>query len=180
MTKINSWTGSADDGIEHFVLHGGSQAAAASAVDCCPKALNRAIADLKKEEAWDAHVADILARKKESSTGNSAGSSGSQAADDSARKRELEMPTPNSLGKQIKSSATRLGDGRPYGSKGNSWGEYREGHKIGTAAVKEAGITMANAMRASARLAEAGVRIGTRTPAGVRQRGRAQKPLWQR
>eukprot|EP00966_Prymnesium_polylepis_P306287 7077752-Prymnesium_polylepis.1 len=74
------------------------------------------------------------------------------------------MPTPNSLGAQIARGANRLGDGRPYGSKGNSWGEYREGHKIATTAIAAAGpVTRANSIAASARLAEAGVQISRST-----------------
>eukprot|EP00966_Prymnesium_polylepis_P193254 4479310-Prymnesium_polylepis.1 len=70
------------------------------------------------------------------------------------------MPTPNSLGVQIVRGATRLGDGRPYGSHGNSWGGYREGWKIATKALAATGrVTRANAEAASARLAEAGVKI---------------------
>eukprot|EP00966_Prymnesium_polylepis_P150544 3477440-Prymnesium_polylepis.1 len=60
------------------------------------------------------------------------------------------MPTPTSLGIQIKSAANRLGDGRPYGNQGNTWGEYREGFKISTDAVAKVGVvTRANAEAAS-------------------------------
>ena len=88
------------------------------------------------------------------------------------------MPTPNSLGAQITRQANRLGDGRPYGSKGNSWGEYREGHKIATAAIAAAGrVTRANAAAASARLAEAGVQISRSTLEQAAKQAPGESPV---
>ena len=115
-----------------------------------PVALCRTIIRLKDADAWDDHVIDIMKRSNvEPAT--------------SGQKRDLDMPTPKSLSKQIKAGANRLGDGRPYCSKGNTWGEYREGLKIGSAAVAAAGGSVANAVAASERLAEAGVHIGKST-----------------
>ena len=108
-----------DEAIEHMVLRGCKQAQAARDADCCPMALSRGINKLKESGHWDDHVLDIAKHAAES---------GRQQE----KKRELEMPTPGSLGKQIKASSTRLGDGWAYGGKGNMWGEYREGHKIAT------------------------------------------------
>jgi len=139
--------GTADDGIKHLALNGGSQAAAARAVDCCEMALGRAIKQLKASGMWDDHIADLRESLQPSPSKRKTGD------------RELEMPTPGSLGVQIKLGANRLGDGRPYGTKGNSWGEYREGSKIGSAALAAAGVTRENARRVSARLAAAGVKI---------------------
>ena len=151
--------GTVDQGIEHLLVHGldlvhGGQAAAARAIDCCPVALNRAIKRLKDAGAWEEHASDVLQTYRRANPDKSLAASG---------KRVLKMPTPRSLGKQIKEGANRLGDGRPYGGKGNTWGERREGHKIATNAIAAAGVTVANAAVASERLAEAGVRISTRT-----------------
>jgi len=145
--NINQYSGTVDAAIEHFVREGGAQAAAARAVDCCPVALHRAINKMKEAGVWDDHMADIRA-----------------GAEPSGKKKpELDMPTPGALARQIKAGANRLGDGRPYGSKGNTWGEWREGTKIATAAIAAAGVTVPIAKRASARLAEAGVVIGKTT-----------------
>jgi hypothetical protein len=150
VTKITKYSGTVDEAIEYLVVHGGSQAAAAREKDCDPVALCRTIIRLKDADAWDDHVIDIMKRSNvEPAT--------------SGQKRDLDMPTPKSLGKQIKAGANRLGDGRPYCSKGNTWGEYREGLKIGSAAVAAAGGSVANAVAASERLAEAGVHIGKST-----------------
>jgi hypothetical protein len=113
-----------------------SRSAAAAAKDCCPIALGRAIKRLKDAGVWDDHVTDIQSRAPVMV----------QIADEGGSKRELEMPTPNALSKKVKAGASRLGDGRPYGGKGNTWGEYRECWKIGTAAVADAGVSVANAM----------------------------------
>ena len=109
--KAQKHSGTVDDGIKHVVLNGGSQAGAARTVDCCPMALSRAISALKDAGARDEHVADIV---------TAASPAGGR------QKGLLDMPSPGSLGQQIKGGATRLGDGRPYGGKGNTWGEYRE------------------------------------------------------
>ncbi len=148
MTKVKSHSGTTDEAIEYFVLHGCSQRAAADKTDCCVVALGRAITALKEGGSWDEHVMDIHGRAKQPAVG---------------QKRELDMPTPTSLGKQIKAGTNRLGDGRPYGGKGNTWGEYREGHKIATSAIATAGVSKPNAQAASSRLAAAGVSIGKTT-----------------
>jgi hypothetical protein len=109
-TKVNLWEGSVDQGIEHFVLNGGSQLAAAEATKCCSVAMCRAIKKLKEADAWDEHVMDIQQRALAKDPTSMEG----------GRKRELEMPTPKSLGKQIKAGANRLGDGRPYGNNGST------------------------------------------------------------
>ena len=139
-----------DAAIRHWVLHGGSQAAACRATECDPMRLSRTIADLKSAELLDDHIADIKAS--------------AAALEEAGPKPLVDMPTPRSLGAKIQSGANRIGDGRPYGSKGNSWGEYREGHKIGTSAIANPGpVTRAKAEAAAARLQEAGVQIGART-----------------
>jgi hypothetical protein len=146
-TRMRLHEGTVDEAIEHYVLHGGTQTDAANG-RCDAGQLSRAIKALKEANAWDDHVADIISRR------------GAEKPEGSREKRELEMPTPRSLGKMIKSAPDRLGDGRPYGSKGNTWKEYREGHKLATSAVAEAGVSIPHAKRASARLAEAGIHIG--------------------
>uniref|UniRef100_A0A6T7ZU73 Uncharacterized protein n=1 Tax=Prymnesium polylepis TaxID=72548 RepID=A0A6T7ZU73_9EUKA len=94
--SIPQYAGTSDDGIKHFLLYGGSQAAAARAVDCCPVALNRAIHALKQQDAWDDHIADIKAHHAPSP---------SKAA--KPAKPALEMPTPTSLGIQRKSLGSK-------------------------------------------------------------------------
>jgi hypothetical protein len=150
---MNNYSGTVDEAIEHYVLHGGSQADAASG-RCDPAVLCKRVKALKEAGAWE-HVAGIKAQRAQG--GDEAGKAAA------GQKRELEMPTPRSLGKAIKSAPPRLGGGRPYGGNGNTWHEYAEGHKLATAAIAEAGVTVPNAKRASARLAEAGVRIGKTT-----------------
>lgn len=77
-----------------------------------------------------------------------------------------------------RAKADRLGDGRPYGNKGNSWGEYREGHKIATAAIAATGrVTRANAAAASARLAEAGVQISRSTLEQAAKQAPGESPV---
>ena len=107
--------GSPDDAVKWLVQHGGTQSDAARKTGCCPMALSRAIRALKDQGAWEAHVADVRATL--------------DLAEAPAEK-DLDLPSPKSLGAQIKSGATRLGDGRPYMGKGGTWGEYREGHKM--------------------------------------------------
>ena len=71
-----------------------------------------------------------------------------------------------------------MGDGRPYGSKGNSWGENREGHKIATAAIAAAGrVSRANSTAASARLAEAGVQINRSTLEQAAKQAPGKSPI---
>eukprot|EP00966_Prymnesium_polylepis_P257967 5958953-Prymnesium_polylepis.1 len=133
--------------MRYWVINGGSQAKACSETGCCPMRLGRAIKDLKSAELFDAHIADIRA-----------------AALGEGPKPLVDMPTPGSLGMKIQAGANRPGDGRPYGSKGNSWGEYREGHKIATSAIANAApVTRAKAEAAAQKLLDAGVRINPET-----------------
>eukprot|EP00966_Prymnesium_polylepis_P173171 4005380-Prymnesium_polylepis.1 len=129
-------------------------AKAARKADCCPMALSRAISRLKDAKVYETHMDELRARHAQQLTDSM-----------QTRTRKLEMASPSSLGKQIKSGATRLRDGRPYGGKGNSWGEYREGWKIGTQAIRDIGehFTQADAREASEKLEAAGVHIGART-----------------
>ena len=100
-----------DAAVRYFILHGCSQSAAARSVDppCCPVALNRAIKALEKTGQWAAHVSDVRAAAQASGELHPTSS-----------KDDFDLPTPGSLGRLIKSRATRLGDGRPYKGQGNS------------------------------------------------------------
>jgi hypothetical protein len=159
-TKFTKYPGNVDDAIKYLALNGaearGAQAKAARETECCPMALSRAIAALKACEQWEAHVESIRAA--------AAPAAATAAAAPTGAPKELDMATPRTLRSQIVSGTDRLGDGRPYGSHGNSWGEYREGHKIGSTAVAAVGVvTRANAAKAAARLKEAGVHVSETT-----------------
>lgn len=141
-----------DAALRHLALNGGSQAKACSATGCLPMQLSRAIKALRDAGQYDEHMRDI-----KTAAAQATGVTVSPAP-------LIDMPTPRSLGGQIKSGANRLGDGRPYGSNGNSWGEYREAHKIGTSAIASSGpVTRAKAEAAAERLKQAGVSIGSTT-----------------
>ena len=141
--SLSQHEGTADDAIRRMVLYGETQATAARTADCCPMMLSRAIKGLKEAGMWEEHAADVLAAAVPVSP--------SKATKGSAT---IDMPTPASLAAQIKAGTDRLGDGRPYGNSGHSWGEYREGWKIATSAIAKAGpVTRANAEAASAKLA---------------------------
>jgi hypothetical protein len=114
-SKQSKFPGNPDDAIVYLATRGGSQAQAAREAQCCPMKLNRAISALKDCGVWETHIAEIRSRA----------AAPPSATSEKKRQGELEMPSPKSLGAQISRGANRLGDGRPYGSKGNSWGEYR-------------------------------------------------------
>eukprot|EP00966_Prymnesium_polylepis_P323948 7380074-Prymnesium_polylepis.1 len=159
-----TYSGNVDDAIKYLALNGsevrGVQAAAAAHAKCCPMKLSRAIKALKECEQWEPHLASI--RAAAATEPPAAGTAAAAATGDAPK--QLEMATPRSLRTDIASRANRLGDGRPYGSHGNTWGEYREGHKIGSSVVAAVGVvTRANAAKAAARLQEAGVHISEST-----------------
>lgn len=140
-----------DAAMRHWVLNGGSYAAACRATGCHEMALGRAIKALKTAGLYDDHIRDIRA-------------SAAALGEEGGPAPLVDMPTPRSLGAKIQAGVNRIGDGRPYGSKGNSWGEYREGHKIGTSAIASPGpVTRAKAEAAAERLKEAGVQISAST-----------------
>ena len=132
-----------------MLVHKVKAAEACRKVDFCKMKLSRCIQELKESGQWEEHCADLLGHAQRMNACTPTAEAPAAA--------ELEMATPRSLGAAIASGAIRLGDGRPYGGHGNTWGEYREGHKIGSAAVAKVGVvTRANAKKASERLAEAG------------------------
>ena len=144
--------GTPDEAITYMLVHKVKAAEACRKVDFCKMKLSRCIQELKESGQWEEHCADLLGHAQRMNACTPTAEAPAAA--------ELEMATPRSLGAAIASGASRLGDGRPYGGHGNTWGEYREGHKIGSAAVAKVGVvTRANAKKASERLAEAGVHI---------------------